>query len=128
MSEDTLDALFSVSEQGQDEAIPCAIDIGFIEETEFVRAAEGDYTTRNADADLPGPDDPLLMENVGYTLGDDSPISYRDMKMKALSHCINGGTFVRSHSGDKFVPDFENPSLMTWLFPYLDPWGDRRFP
>ena len=47
--------------------------------------------------------------------------------MKALSHCINGGTFVRSHSGDKFVPDFENPSLMTWLFPYLDPWGIGGF-
>ena len=127
LSEDTLDALFSTSEQGQDKAIPCAIDIGFIEETEFVRAAEADYTTRNADADLPGQDDPLLMENVGYTLGDDSPVSYRDMKMKALSHCINGGMFVRSHSGDKFMPDFENPSLMTWLFPYLDPWGIGGF-
>ena len=127
LSEDNLDALFSANHHGQDEAMPCAIDVGFLEESEFVRAAESDYTTRNLENDPPGPDDPLLMENVGYTLGDDSPVSYRDMKMKALSHCINGGTFVRSHSGDKFVPDFENPSLMTWLFPYLDPWGIGGF-
>ena len=127
LSEDNLARLFASDEQSAENVIPCAIDIGFIQETEFVRAAEADYTTRNLDQDLPGQDDPLLMDNVGYTLGEDSPVSYRDMKMKALSHCMNGGKFVCSHSGDKFVPDFENPSLMTWLFPHLDPWGIGGF-
>ena len=127
LSEDNLDALYDASGPEQEEGIPCTMDVGFIEETEFVRAAEADYTTRNLEPEPPGEDDPLLMDNVGYTLGDDSPVSYRDMKMKALSHCINGGRFVRSHSGDKFVPDFENPSLMTWLFPHLDPWGIGGF-
>ena len=127
LSEDNLEALFSSGDSVLNEATPSAIDIGFIEETEFVRAAEADYTGRNLDPDSAAHDDPLLMDNVGYTLGDDSPVSYRDMKMKALSHCINGGVFVRSRSGDKFVPDFENPSLMTWLFPYLDPWGIAGF-
>ena len=127
LSEENLALLFSSDDQEQDVSMPCAIDIGFLEESEFVRATEAEYTTRNVDDELPGQDDPLLMENVGYTLGDDSPVSYRDMKMKALSHCINGGRFARSHSGDKFVPDFENPSLLTWLFPYLDPWGIGGF-
>ena len=127
LSEDNLDALYDASEPEQEEGIPCTMDVGFIEETEFVRAVEADYTTRNLEPEAPGEHDPLLMENVGYTLGDDSPVSYRDMKMKALSHCINGGRFVRSRSGDKFVPDFENPSLMTWLFPHLDPWGIGGF-
>ena len=127
LSEENLDSLFSCDDRGRDEAVPCAIDIGFIEETEFVLAAEADYTTRNLDIDDAREDEPLLMDNVGYTLGDDSPVSYRDMKMKALSHCINGGKFIRSQSGDKFIPDFENPSLMTWLFPQLDPWGIGGF-
>ena len=126
-SEDNLDMLFSPDDNGEDEAMPCAIDVGFIEESEFISAAEADYTTRNIGTDSPAQDDPLLMDNVGYTLGDDSPVSYRDMKLKALSHCINGGRFVRSQSGDKFVPDFENPSLMSWLFPHLDPWGIGGF-
>ena len=127
LCEDNLNALFNTTGPEDDEAVPCAVDVGFIEESEFVRAAEAEYTTRNLETDVPGDDDPLLMDNVGYTLGDDSPVSYRDMKMKALSHCINGGRFLCSHSGDKFVPDFENPSLMTWLFPHLDPWGIGGF-
>ena len=127
LSERNLNSLFSTDDRDQDEAVPCAMDIGFIEETEFVLAAEADYTTRNLESESIGDDEPLLMDNVGYTLGDDSPVSYRDMKMKALSHCINGGRFIRSQAGDRFVPDFENPSLMTWLFPHLDPWGIGGF-
>ena len=127
LSEENLARLFPSDERRAEDTVPCAIDIGFVQETEFVRAAEADHTTRNLEMDSPGENDPLLMDNVGYTLGDDSPVSYRDMKMKALSHCINGGRFVCSHSGDKFVPDFENPSLMTWLFPHLDPWGIGGF-
>ena len=67
------------------------------------------------------------MENVGYTSGDKSPVSYRDMKLRALSHCLNGGRFIRSQAGDTFVPDFHNPALLTWLFPHLDPWGIGGF-
>ena len=127
LSEGNLDRLFSHEDEGADEAVPCAIDVGFVQDSEISRAVESDYTNRNADLEPPQGDEALLMENVGYTLGDDSPVSYRDMKMKALSHCINGGRFVRSRSGDRFMPDFENPSLLTWLFPHLDPWGIGGF-
>ena len=127
LSEENMHLLFGDDDCDADEAIPCAIDIGFVQDSELIRAAESDYTSRNTDTeDLTG-DEPLLMDNVGYTLGDDSPVSYRDMKMQALAHCINGGKFVRSRSGDRFMPDFENPSLLTWLFPHLDPWGIGGF-
>ena len=127
LSEENLDLLFGEDDIGADEAMPCAIDIGFVQDSDIVRAAESDYTTRNAEPDTPNDHEGILMDNVGYTMGDDSPVSYRDMKMKALSHCINGGKFFRSHSGDRFMPDFENPSLFTWLFPHLDPWGIGGF-
>ena len=126
-SEENLRRLFGPADQDQNEAVPCAIDVGFVQESEIMRAAEADYTTRNSYMYTAGDQGELLMDNVGYTMGDDSPVSYRDMKMKALSHCINGGRFIRSHSGDKFMPDFENPSLLTWLFPHLDPWGIGGF-
>ena len=127
LSEENMNLLFSEEVRDADEAIPCAIDIGFVQDSEIIRAAEADYTSRNTDPEPPTGNEPLLMDNVGYTLGDDTPFSYRDMKMKALSHCINGGKFVRSQSGDRFMPDFENPSLLTWLFPHLDPWGIGGF-
>ena len=127
LSEENLNVLFSEDDHNADEAIPCAIDIGFVQDSEIIRAAEADYTSRNTDPELVTDDQPLLMDNVGYTLGDDSPVSYRDMKLKAMSHCLNGGKFVRSTSGDRFMPDFENPSLLTWLFPHLDPWGIGGF-
>ncbi|KAI0713927.1 hypothetical protein C8Q76DRAFT_620043, partial [Earliella scabrosa] len=122
-----LDLLFGPEDTSKDTAVPCAMDIGFLEENDATRAATADYTTRNTEDEIPSADEPILMENVGYTCGDQSPVSYRDMKFKALTHCLTGGRFVRSQAGDRFVPDFENPSLLTWLFPHLDPWGIGGF-
>lgn len=123
-SQRNLDSLF---EGNNDSDVPCAMGIGFIENNEAIQGATADYTGRNDDPAQTGPDDSLLMENVGYTCGDDSPVSYQDMKMRALQHCIDGGRFIRSQSGDRFIPDFENPSLLTWMFPHLDPWGIGGF-
>ncbi|RDX52794.1 hypothetical protein OH76DRAFT_1344679, partial [Lentinus brumalis] len=122
-----LSSLFSAEESHADVGVPCAMEIGFIPDSEGMRATTADYTGRNQLNDVPAPDEPLLMENVGYTCGDKSPVSYRDMKLRALSHCLNGGRFVHSQAGDSFVPDFHNPALLTWLFPHLDPWGIGGF-
>lgn len=123
-SQRNLDGLF---EGDGDSGVPCAMGIGFIENNEAIEGATADYTNRNAEAVQPEPGNEILMENVGYTCGDDSPVSYQDMKMRALQHCIDGGQFVCSQSGDRFIPDFENPSLLTWMFPHLDPWGIGGF-
>ncbi len=127
LSEPNLRAMFGPEDVHRDLAIPCALDIGFMEDTAAIQATTSDYTHRNELGHPPSPDDPLLMENVGYTCGDDSPRSYRDMKLHALSHCLNGGSFIRSQAGETFVPDFQNPALLTWLFPHLDPWGIGGF-
>lgn len=127
LSETNLDALFATDRHPSGEGVPCCMDIGFIEETDAIRATTADYTGRNDIADPPPSEGAILMENVGYTSGDKSPVSYRDMKLRALSHCLNGGRFIRSQAGDTFVPDFHNPALLTWLFPHLDPWGIGGF-
>ncbi|PIL26487.1 hypothetical protein GSI_12245 [Ganoderma sinense ZZ0214-1] len=89
-----LDMLFDNDDASEDEAVPCAIDVGVIDDSEIIRAAVSDYTLRDEDGDAPDDNSTLLMENVGYTLSDESPKSYRSMKMKALSHCMNGGRFT----------------------------------
>ena len=122
-SQRNLDSLFGDEQSESDEGIVCSMELGYIEDNDAIQASVSDYTERGAMDAAPDPSDGLLMENVGYTIGDDSPVSYRDMKMKALSHCLSGGRFIRSQAGDRFIPDFENPSLLTWLFPHLDPWG-----
>ncbi len=124
LSQENLDGLF---EGDHDSDVPCAMTVGFIENNDAIQGATADYTGRNEDPVRIGTGDELLMENVGYTCGDDSPVSYQDMKMRALQHCIDGGRFIRSQSGDRFIPDFENPSLLTWMFPHLDPWGIGGF-
>lgn len=127
-SQRNLDELFGPGSEHQDEGVPCGLQVGFIEDSNATRTSMTDYTERNIIDDVPETgDERILMENVGYTMGDESPVSYRDMKLKALSHCLEGGRFVRSQGGDRFVPDFENPSLLTWLFPHLDPWGIGGF-
>ncbi|TFK78281.1 hypothetical protein K466DRAFT_457902, partial [Polyporus arcularius HHB13444] len=126
LSRPNLNALFGPGTEDCDCGVLCSMDIGFLEDTEALRASSTGYTARNQDD--PCPDgETLLMDNVGYTCGDESPVSYREMKMRALSHCLDGGTFVTSTAGERFVPDFENPALLTWLFPHLDPWGIGSF-
>ncbi|RDX47456.1 hypothetical protein OH76DRAFT_1354191, partial [Lentinus brumalis] len=128
LSRANLDALFPASEDTADSGgVLSAMEIGFLDSNAAIDASTADYTTRNNDDDTPVEPDCLLMENVGYTCGDESPVSYRDMKMRALSHCLTQGRFVCSRAGDKFVPDFQNPALLTWLFPHLDPWGIGGF-
>ncbi len=127
LSQENLNALFPLQEGEADVQVPASMDIGFLGDNAAINASTADYTTRNNDDDAPPESESLLMENVGYTCGDESPVSYRDMKMRALSHCLTQGRFVCSKAGDKFVPDFQNPALLTWLFPHLDPWGIGGF-
>ncbi len=126
-SQRNMDALFEHEDDGQDESVPCSLEIGFLELREGILAAESDYTGRERGLQGPGHGDDLLMETVGYTNSSDSPVTYNQMKMKALSQCLSGGKFVRSQAGSQFIPDFENPSLLSWLFPHLDPWGIGGF-
>jgi len=122
-SPDNLDALLATEEE---EAIPNSVYVGLIDTNDALEASISDYTDRNAATDS-SHDDELLIENVGYTDGDDTPANYRAMKASALEHCISGKPFIASGRGSMPIPDFNNPSILTWLFPHLDPWGIGGF-
>ncbi|KAJ7490424.1 hypothetical protein B0H11DRAFT_1719437, partial [Mycena galericulata] len=122
-SAENLNKLFDGRDAEKDEAVPCAVHIGHLEPNDAVDSATGDYTRRNLDDDRRVVDDEVLMENVGYTLGDDTPSSFRDMKLTALERCLAGRPYLGSSRGSAVVPDFDNPYLMSMAFPEEDPWG-----
>ncbi|PPQ71220.1 hypothetical protein CVT26_010999 [Gymnopilus dilepis] len=125
-SQRNLDDLFDGEE---DQGVPASAHIGYIPLNDAIDVAVSDYTSRNRDQNLceVDDDDEFLMENVGYTEGDDSPMSYQAMKDMAIQRCLLGKPFLVSGKGSRGVPDFFNPSIMTWLFPHLDPWGIGGF-
>lgn len=134
-SQHNLDELFLGDNNGSDEGVPCAIEVNFVplNVERVVSAAVDDHSGRNrfdsgsvqegGVSNVPE----LLIENVGFTDGDSSAKSYKSMTLAALTHCLKGGLFVKSVAGSVPIPDFENPSLLGWLFPQLDPWGIGGF-
>ena len=71
------------------------------------------YTSRNiaephdnADNDVTD----ILMENVAYDM---SPVDYGLMKLKALQHCLAGGKFVQSRTGNVPPDDVTPASIET---------------
>lgn len=124
-SAENLNALFGKEDIDRDEAVPCSMGIGHLPMNNAVASATSDYTPRNEYEGNSGTE--FLMENVGFTTGDESPQSYKEMKLKALTHCLSGGMFLVSQRGSSMVPDFDNPFILSWLFPHLDPWGIGGF-
>jgi hypothetical protein len=129
---DALAAAGSISLDDTDLFVPAGIEISHIDSR--TQAAEldvtADYTNRNdadpSDIQLANEGD-LLLENVGYTLGDTSTRSYNLMKIRALEHCTSGNAFIQSRQSSDPLSDFENERLLSWLFPHLDPWGIGGF-
>ncbi|KAJ7204260.1 hypothetical protein C8J57DRAFT_1100862, partial [Mycena rebaudengoi] len=122
-SEDNMNKLFDGGDRGKDEAVPCAVHVGFLPLNDAVESATADYTGRNLDGPRDNVSNQLLMENVGYTVGDHSPANYADMKLLALQRCLSGKPYLASKRGSAAVPDFDNPYLMSLAFPEEDPWG-----
>ena len=116
-----LEALFDGNE---DVGVPAVAELGQVKMTGAIENLTSDYTPRNIDSsticDL---EDEIMIENVGYTDGDHSPVNYREMKALALERCLLGKPFIASGIGSQLIPDFYHPSILTWLFPHLDPWG-----
>ncbi|KAJ6464325.1 hypothetical protein DFH09DRAFT_957797, partial [Mycena vulgaris] len=123
-SAENLNRLFDSVDAAKDEAVPCAVYVGHLAPNDAVDSATADYTRRNVDEEyLHRFSEDVLMENVGYTLGDESPASYRDMKLRALEKCLAGHPYLGSQRGGSIVKDFDNPYLMSMAFPEEDPWG-----
>lgn len=131
-SQQNMDALFGGDDRDADVGIPWALEVDFVplDEESATMSAVSDHTRRNEFERVTeegARNRELLIENVGFTKGDNSPESYQAMKLAALSHCLKAGLFIKSLSGNMPIPDFENPSLLSWLFPHLDPWGLAGF-
>ncbi|RXW20021.1 hypothetical protein EST38_g5837 [Candolleomyces aberdarensis] len=60
-------------------------------------------------------------------MSDQTPLAYRDMKLNAVQRCLAGKPFIRIQKGDGLIPDFNNPYLLSWVLPHLDPWGIGGF-
>ncbi|PPQ81758.1 hypothetical protein CVT26_007391 [Gymnopilus dilepis] len=124
-SQENLDAIHDHAD-GPD--IPNTVLITQIDENSGTEDVNADYTPRNEEELVEcSRQDELMMENVGYTDGDQSSTAYNAMKMLALERCLGGKPFVVSGTGNRLVGDFNNPSILTWLFPHLDPWGIGGF-
>ncbi|KAJ7178800.1 hypothetical protein C8R43DRAFT_871342, partial [Mycena crocata] len=128
IDENNLNRLFDSVDAGLDESFLGSVHIGHLPSDDAVESATADYTPRNVDGPVgqaSGHD--VLMENVGFTAGDHSASSYRDMKYAALERCLAGKPFLGYRSGSKMVPDFDNPYLLSLAFPEEDPWGIGGF-
>ncbi|KAJ7144604.1 hypothetical protein C8R44DRAFT_865509 [Mycena epipterygia] len=68
----------------------------------------------------------IVMEAVGYTVGERSPKNLREMKASAVAWCLDKQNFIKMQSGSKFLSD-RDPGLLTFAFPNLDPWGIGGF-
>ena len=109
-----------------DEGIPCGIEISTMETNDALEAATDGYVP----GVMPVPsetDTDMLLDSVGFVAKDYTHSDYRQMKHRALKHCLEGGRFVQSRAGSQFIPDFQEPGLLSWLFPHLDPWGIGGF-
>ncbi|KAJ7927861.1 hypothetical protein B0H13DRAFT_1571311, partial [Mycena leptocephala] len=125
-SQENLDALFP--EEG--EAFLSAIEICSLpdgaEPVLETYAAREDRVTSNMALDVEVDDGTVVVEAVGYTVGENTPNSHRDMKTAALAWCLDKKNFIKMQTGSRFITD-RDPGLLTFTFPHLDPWGIGGF-
>ncbi|KAH7908086.1 hypothetical protein BJ138DRAFT_983955, partial [Hygrophoropsis aurantiaca] len=123
VSESNIDDLY---DGDGDFGVPRAVELCFLPDERPANAsASADYTDRGENLQR-GEGDPFLLESVGYTDGDHSPVNYRLMKATALARCLDRTRYVQMRSGTRLIDD-RDPGLLTWLFPHLDPFGIGGF-
>ncbi|KIM21784.1 hypothetical protein M408DRAFT_80020, partial [Serendipita vermifera MAFF 305830] len=131
LDEANLNALNTEAIDLDNDFTPAAIEIAQLDPSKAQGELDvtADYTNRNDAENDEGIAESadLLIENVGYTDGDTSPQNFTLMKLKAMRHCLDGNAFLQSRSGNLALNDFDNPHLLSWLFPHLDPWGIGGF-
>ncbi|KAJ7902454.1 hypothetical protein B0H13DRAFT_1499896, partial [Mycena leptocephala] len=127
-SQDNLDDLFP---EKRDCAFPSAIEICClpeestpIPESYADRGSKPHPTVQELDVDID--DGSLVLEAVGYTVGENTPKDHRSMKAAALAWCLDKKNFIKMQTGSEFITD-RDPGLLTFAFPALDPWGIGGF-
>ncbi|KZP32476.1 hypothetical protein FIBSPDRAFT_907211 [Athelia psychrophila] len=106
-SQENLNAM--CSDERAEASLPAGVEVCHLTAKEMsdVPGDVGDYTDRSdlLNAEEQGDDQGLIMES--------------DMKAKALAWCVDRENFIKMTGG--------NPSLLSSLFPNLDPWGIGGF-
>ncbi|KAJ7021408.1 hypothetical protein C8F04DRAFT_897453, partial [Mycena alexandri] len=127
-SAENLDSLYP---EETDEAVPAAIELCSLEDGHDPNppsfADRGDQGPRKSQfVETMIDDGTLVIDAVGYTVGENTPKSQRDMKASAVAWCLDKHNFIKMQTGSKFVTD-RDPGLLTFTFPALDPWGIGGF-
>ncbi|KAJ7088627.1 hypothetical protein C8R44DRAFT_836058 [Mycena epipterygia] len=105
-SPENLAALFADGEG--DVGIPNAVEVCCLPDSTL--EADG-YADRGA-AVASQPHTDIVMEAVGYTVGERSPKNLREMKALAVAWCLDKQNFIKMQSGSKFLSD-RDPGLLT---------------
>jgi hypothetical protein len=129
-SQINMDALFDESDGDVDTSLPRALEIchlprdtvGSDENGMTIDPQDGNDGTEPFEADAGD----IVMEAVGFTKGDHSSASKEKMKLHALAHVLDHNRFLLSQAGSRYVAD-NDPGLMSFLFPHLDPWDIGGF-
>jgi hypothetical protein len=127
-SQTNMDALFDENDGDVDTSLPRALEICHLSR-DSVRSDENAMTLIDPQDDVePSEADAgdMVMEAVGFTKGDHSSASKEKMKLHALAHVLDRNRFLLSQAGSRYVAD-NDPGLMSFLFPHLDPWDIGGF-
>ncbi|KAJ6572654.1 hypothetical protein B0H10DRAFT_1964367 [Mycena sp. CBHHK59/15] len=111
-----------------DVGVPCAVELCCLPDEHAVPAEgyadrggnERPHDVRDLDPDT------VVMEAVGYRVGERTPQDYRKMKVLAVVWCLDKKNYIWMQSDCKFISD-RDPGLLTFTFPQLDPWGIGGF-
>ncbi|KAJ6517153.1 hypothetical protein DFH09DRAFT_804697, partial [Mycena vulgaris] len=133
-SQSNLDDLLRPEDAATDEGVPRGVELCCLPTTAAVDVATAGYSNRATETTPPSADPAadleeevaIVMEAVGYTAGDRSPLDYQNMKAAALAWCLEKKKFIKMQSGSKFVSE-RDVGMLTYTFPHLDPWGIGGF-
>lgn len=122
-----MDALFDEVDVNSDTSLLSALSICHLPTDTQVLIDEGfsSRDTHKDDGSQVAVAD-IVMEPIGYTTGDHLVQSREKMKLHALAYVLDCKQFLLSCTGSKFVAD-NDPGLMSYLFPHLDPWDIGGF-
>ncbi|KAJ7119793.1 hypothetical protein C8R44DRAFT_544496, partial [Mycena epipterygia] len=131
-SQTNLDDLLDPADEEAGEGVPRGVELCCLPHESGLTAATEGYAQRGVPAGEPleTPDVQaevdIIMEAVGYTAGDRSPLDYQNMKAAALAWCLDKKKFIKMQSGSKFISE-RDIGMLTYTFPHLDPWGIGGF-
>ncbi|KAG1878161.1 hypothetical protein F4604DRAFT_1923720 [Suillus subluteus] len=124
-SQKNMDMLFDKADAELNCSVPAALDICYLPANSDVQHESNfdGLELRDIGESSSGE---IVMEAVGFTQGDHSSQSREKMKLHALAHVLDQKCFLLSRTGSNYVAD-NDPGLMSFLFPHLDPWDIGGF-